>query len=190
MAKIKIITGSNRPGRFNPQPVAWIKSIAETVPGIEVEVLDLVEINLPFLDETMPPMMGQYEHAHTKAWAAKIGEADGFVFVTPEYNHAYPAVLKNAIDYLFAEWNYKPVAFVSYGAIAGGARAVEQLRTLASVLNMFALKEQVAIANYWGGLNESGEYQFTEDQAKVATEMLGKLAFWAEEMKTSRAKLV
>ena len=189
MAKIKIITGSNRPGRFNPQPVAWIKSIAEIVPGIEIEVLDLAAINLPFLDETMPPMMHQYEHAHTKAWADKISAADGFVFVTPEYNHAYPAVLKNAIDYLFKEWNYKPVSFVSYGAIAGGARAVEQLRSLASVLNMFALKEQVVIPNYWGGLNEAGEYQFTEDQSKAATEMLTKLAFWAEEMKTSRAKL-
>ncbi len=189
MAKIKIITGSNRPGRFNPQPVAWVKSIAETVSGIEVEVLDLAEINLPFLDETLPPMMGQYTQVHTKAWSAKIGEADGFIFVTPEYNHAYPAVLKNAIDYLFTEWNYKPVAFVSYGAVVGGALAVEQLRSLASVLNMFALKEQVVIPNYWGGLNEDGEYQFTAEQGKVATEMLIKLAFWSEEMKVSRAKL-
>ncbi len=189
MAKIKIITGSNRPGRFNPQPTAWIKKIAETMPGAEVEVLDLAEINLQFLDETKPPMYGQYDHEHSKAWSAKIAEADGFVFVTPEYNHTYPAVLKNAIDYLFTEWNYKPVAFVSYGAVSGGMRAADHLRTLASVLNMFALREQVLIPNYWGGLNEAGEYQFTEEQDKAATEMLTKLVFWSDEMKASRAKL-
>jgi NAD(P)H-dependent FMN reductase len=189
MAKLKIISGSNRPGRFNPQPTAWIESLAKMIPGVEVEVLDLAEINLPFLDETKPPMYGQYDHDHTKAWAAKIADADGFVFVTPEYNHTYPAVLKNAIDYLFTEWNNKPVAFVSYGAVSGGMRAADHLRSLASVLNMFALREQVLIPNYWGGLNDAGEYQFTDEQAGAANEMLKKLAFWADEMKASRAKL-
>ncbi len=189
MVKIKIITGSSRPGRFNIQPAKWIETITKSIPNSEVELLDLQEINLPFLDEAIPPAMGQYANLHTKAWAEKIAEADGFVFVTPEYNHSYSAILKNAIDYLFKEWNYKPVAFVSYGSMAGGTRAVEHLRAIAAEIKLYDLREQVMLPNYWGSLNEKGEYQFTEEQYTHAKGMLTSLIFWAEEMKVSRQKL-
>jgi NAD(P)H-dependent FMN reductase len=187
--KIKILTGSSRPGRFNIQPAKWIESIAKTLPEVEVELVDLQEINLPFLDEAVPPMMQQYANQHTKDWSAKIAEADGFVFVTPEYNHSYSPILKNAIDYLFKEWNYKPVSFVSYGSMAGGTRAVEHLRAVAAEIKLYDLREQVMLPNYWGGLNEKGEYQFTEEQAGHGKAMLESLSFWAGEMKKSREKL-
>jgi len=108
MVKIKIIAGSTRPGRFNIQPARWITEIAKARTDIETELLDLAEINLPFMDEPELPMQHKYSKEHTKKWAAKIGEADGFVFVTPEYNHSISPVLKNAVDYLFQEWNFKP----------------------------------------------------------------------------------
>ena len=190
MLKIKIITGSNRPGRFNIQPTTFVESIAKLMPDMEVEVLDLEQIALPFLDEANPPMMRQYTKQHTKDWSAKIDEADGFVFVTPEYNHSYSPILKNAIDFLFQEWNYKPVTFVSYGSLAGGSRAVEHLRSIAAEVKLYDLREQVLIPNYWHGLDEQGEYTFTEDQASTVKNMLTTLVFWAGEMKESRKKLV
>lgn len=189
MVKIKIIGGSSRPGRFNVQPTRFVESLAKEMSGYEVEVLDLQEINLPFLDESAPPMMQKYENQHTKNWSAKIAEADGFVFVTPEYNHSYSAVLKNAIDYLLHEWNHKPVTFVSYGSLAGGSRAVEHLRAVAAELKMYDLREQLMLPNYWNNLDEKGEYQFTEEQKNATKVMLSSLIFWAEEMKNSRLKL-
>lgn len=190
MPNIKIITGSSRPGRFNTQPATWLYNIAKQRPDIEIELLDLAEINLPFLDEASSPMSGQYENSHTKQWAQTIGEADGFVLITPEYNHSYSPVLKNAIDYLYAEWNFKPVAYVSYGSLAGGSRAVEHLRGIAAELKMFDLREQIMLPNYWDHLNQQGEYQFTEQQQQAADALLGQLTFWADHMKQARAKLV
>jgi NAD(P)H-dependent FMN reductase len=189
MPKIKIITGSSRPGRFNIQPVEWLESIAKSRSDAEVQVLDLAVVNLPFLNEPNAPMKQQYEFEHTKQWAQEIAEADGFVFVTPEYNHSFSPLLKNAIDYLYREWNYKPVAFVSYGSLAGGSRAVEHLRAVAAELKMYDLREQILLPNYWEHLNDAGAYQFTEAQTESAQHMLDALVFWSNEMKASRAKL-
>jgi NAD(P)H-dependent FMN reductase len=189
MPNIKIITGSNRPGRFNIQPAEWIASIAKSRTDAEVQLLDLAEVNLPFLNEPNPPMKQEYQFEHTKQWAKEIAEADGFIFVTPEYNHSFSPLLKNAIDYLYREWNYKPVAFVSYGSLAGGSRAVEHLRAVAAEIKMFDLREQIMLPNYWEHLNESGTYQFTEAQTASANHLLDSLVFWSNEMKTSRAKL-
>jgi NAD(P)H-dependent FMN reductase len=189
MLKIKIIAGSTRPGRFNIQPARWITEIAKARKDIEVELLDLEEINLPFLDEAAPPMMQTYSKEHTKKWAAKIADADGFIFVTPEYNHSTSAALKNAIDFLYAEWNFKPVTFVSYGSLAGGSRAVEHLRGIAAEIKMYDLREQIMLPNYWENLNEKGEYQFNERHRKSAEEMLKSLIFWAKKMKDARSEL-
>lgn len=186
MVHIKIITGSVRPGRFNTQPALWVAGIAKQRTDTEVEFLDLAEINLPFLDEPASPKEQKYTQAHTKQWSLKIAEADGFVFVTPEYNHSFSPVLKNAIDYLFYEWNYKPVVFVSYGSLAGGARAVEHLRSVVAELKMYDLREQVMLPNYWENTNEKGEYQFTERHHKSASTMLDSLVFWAGKMKEIR----
>lgn len=189
MTKIKILAGSNRPNRFNIQPATWIFDLLKERADIEVELLDLQEIALPFLDEPLAPMYAQYSKDHTKAWSEKIGEADGFIFVTPEYNHSFSPVLKNAIDYLFHEWKFKPVSFVSYGALEGGSRAVEHLRGVAAQLHMFDLREQILLPNYWENLNEKGEYKFTDRHAHGAKELIDSLAFWATELKDSRVKL-
>ena len=189
MVKLGIISGSVRPGRFNDQVVQFVAEVAKTVEGAAFEVIDLAALNLPFLDEAVPPSQHQYAHAHTKAWAEKIAGLDGFIMVTPEYNHSYSPVLKNAIDYLFSEWNYKPVAFVSYGSLAGGARAVEHLRGVAGELKMYDLREQVLLPNYWENLDASGAYQFTERHKKSVQEQLASLVFWAGAMRTARAEL-
>ena len=124
MLRIAIIIGSTRPGRNGEAVAKWVYEITQKRNDAEFELVDIKDFNLPLLDEPMPPIMGQYSKPHTKAWAAKIGSFDGYVFVTPEYNHGTSGALKNAIDFLFAEWNNKAAGFVSYGG-ASGARAVE-----------------------------------------------------------------
>ena len=134
MTRIGIILGSTRPGRRGEQIARWALDVAKQREDAEYEIVDLADYPLPHLDEALPPSLGQYEHDHTKAWAAAIASYDGFVIVTPEYNHSTSGVLKNAIDYLFAEWTNKAVGFISYGA-AGGTRAVEHLRGIGGNLD-------------------------------------------------------
>ncbi len=189
MVTIKILTGSVRPGRFNIQPATWIYEIAKSRSDIKVELLDLQEVNLPFLDEGAPPMMQQYTEDHTKKWSQTISSADGFIFVTPEYNHSYSPVLKNAIDYLFHEWHYKPVSFVSYGSLAGGSRAVEHLRGVAGEVKLYDLREQILLPNYWDHMNDKGEYQFNDRHENAANEMLDTLTYWSAVMKEAREKM-
>ncbi len=189
MNKIIILTGSVRPGRFNIQPARWIYEIAHKRKDAESELVDLQKVNLPFLDEPVPPSQNKYSKDHTKEWSQKVNETDGFVFVTPEYNHSLSPVLKNAIDYLFFEWHYKPVVFVSYGSLAGGTRAVEHLRSIAAEIRMYDLREQIMFPNYWDNLDENGIYQFTEEHEQLANRMLDSLIFWSQVMKDARAKL-
>jgi NAD(P)H-dependent FMN reductase len=145
MTRIGIILGSTRPGRNGEQVAKWVYDIASRRTDAEFELVDLRDYPLPHLDEPLPPSMGQYQNEHTKAWADKIASFDGFVIVTPEYNHGTSGVLKNAIDYLYAEWNNKAVEFVSYGAV-GGARAAEHLRLIAGELQMADVRQQVALS--------------------------------------------
>ena len=184
--KIKVLAGSVRPGRFNIQPATWITDIAAKHPDLDVELIDLQKLNLPFYNEPKTAMQGNYELEHTKKWAETIGEADGFIFVTGEYNHSYTPVLANAINYLNAEWNYKPVSYVSYGSMAGGARAVEHLRGIAGELRMFDLREQVLIPNYYFRTNEEGTYEFSEQEASMANTMIAELATWTKKLKVAR----
>ncbi len=127
MLRIGIIVGSTRPGRKADAVARWVLEHARKRTDAEFEIVDIGDYNLPLLDEPIPPSMGKYTNQHTKDWAKKIASLDGFVFVTPEYNHGPSAALKNAIDFVYAEWNNKAAGFVSYGS-AGGARAVEHLR--------------------------------------------------------------
>jgi NAD(P)H-dependent FMN reductase len=145
MTRIGIILGSTRPNRNGEQVARWVQDIASRRSDAEYELVDLRDYPLPHLDEPLPPSMGQYQNEHTKAWAAKIASFDGFVMVTPEYNHSTSGVLKNAIDYLYAEWNNKAVGFVSYGSV-GGARAAEHLRLVAGELQMADVRQQVALS--------------------------------------------
>jgi NAD(P)H-dependent FMN reductase len=145
MTRIGIILGSTRPNRNGEQVARWVLENATRRGDAEFELVDLRDYPLPHLDEPMPPSMGQYQQEHTKQWADKIGSFDGFVIVTPEYNHGTSGVLKNAIDYLYAEWNNKAVGFVSYGGV-GGARAAEHLRLVAGELQMADVRQQVALS--------------------------------------------
>lgn len=189
LPKIAIITGSTRPGRFAIQPATWATELAKQRNDASVELLDLEQYPLPFLDEPNSPMQQNYQHEHTKAWSKKIDSMDGFIFVTPEYNHSISAVLKNAVDYLYTEWTYKSVAFISYGSQAGGTRSVEHWRGIAGELRMYDLREQVMFSNYWNGLDGEGRYQFTDDDARHLQSLLDAVIFWARELKTARQKL-
>jgi NAD(P)H-dependent FMN reductase len=140
-----IVIGSTRPGRVGEPVAAWFAERAERHGGFEVDVADLAELDLPLLDEPKHPRLREYSKDHTRAWSANVEAADAFVFVTSEYNYGYPAALKNAIDYLHHEWQYKPAAFVSYGGVAAGTRAVQQLKQVVSALKMVTITESVNI---------------------------------------------
>lgn len=193
MNTVKIIIGSTRPQRFGPQIARWIKGIADEVAGPDgktrFEVVDLAEVNLPLFDEAIPPMMNQPANEHTKRWAGIVGEADGYIFVTPEYNHSTSAALKNAIDYLIYEWAHKPVAFASYGSQAGGTRAVEHLRAIAGELKLYDLRDQVMISDYWTQLDEKGQFVPAPEQEDAVRGMVQALLFWTEAMKGPRQEL-
>lgn len=188
MIKLAVIAGSTRPNRFGPKPAQWIFELAKTYTDIDVQLIDIKELNLPLLDEPKPSASGEYEHAHTKEWSAKIKAVDGFIFVTAEYNHTIPAALKNAIDFLWLEWNYKPAAFVSYGAEAGGARAVEHLRNVSGQVKLYDLRSHILIPNYWMQVDAEGNFTATEAQIKSAHELVKETAFWAQQMKQAREK--
>src|SRR6185437_6438023 len=133
MSVISVIVGSVRRGRFAEKPARWILQQLQRRPDVDARLLDLIGYPMPFFDEPISPgMPGRpaYEHPVVKKWTAAIAASDGFIFVTPEYNHGPPAVLKNALDWVYPEWNRKAAAFVSYGSV-GGARSVEQLRLIA-----------------------------------------------------------
>jgi NAD(P)H-dependent FMN reductase len=189
MPKIKVILSSSRPARFAEQPGNWIMEISRQFKDAEFELIDLAEVALPFLDEPVPAIHNAYQNEHTKQWSKIINEADGFVFVTAEYNHGYTAVLKNAIDYLYHEWSHKPVAFVSYGADAGGARAVDQLRAVAGHLSMYDITEHVIMPQYYLNTDKDGKFQFNDRHERAATNMLTRLVFWADKMKAIRAEV-
>ncbi|HEX8891310.1 MAG TPA: NAD(P)H-dependent oxidoreductase, partial [Pyrinomonadaceae bacterium] len=145
MIRIGIILGSTRPNRNGEAVAKWVDEIAQKRTDAEFELIDIKDFNLPLLDEPIPPSMGQYSKEHTKAWAAKIGSFDAFVFVTPEYNHGTSGALKNAIDFLFKEWNNKAAGFVGYGS-AGGVRAVESLRLVMGELMIADVRAQVQLS--------------------------------------------
>ncbi|WP_309617457.1 NAD(P)H-dependent oxidoreductase [Salinibacterium sp.] len=144
--KIGIILGSTRPGRKGEKVARWVLEQASNRSRASYELIDLADHPLPHLDEAMPPMMGQYAHEPTKVWAATIAKYDGYIFVTPEYNHSTSGVLKNAIDYLYREWNNKAAGFVSYGYNASGARAVEHLRLIVGELQIADVRAQVGVS--------------------------------------------
>ncbi|HEY5221252.1 MAG TPA: NAD(P)H-dependent oxidoreductase [Candidatus Paceibacterota bacterium] len=191
MLKIKVILGSTRQQRFGEQPAKWIVEKAKAK-WLDVELLDLRDYPLPFFDEPMSPTAamrqeGAYPFPVSTKWAAKIGEADGFIFVTPEYNHGYSAVMKNAFDYVGREWNKKPVGFVGYGTV-GAARAVDQWRPVTTEQQMVPLKIAVAIVAPWMlPKNADGMTDLSGSDAQ-ADMMLDELVWWADALKAARDK--
>lgn len=142
---LHVVIASTRPGRIGASFAAWFVEIAKTHGGFVVEKVDLAEVGLPFMDEPNHPKLRAYQHQHTKDWSATVSRADAFVFVTPEYNYGYNAVLKNAIDFLHQEWADKAVSFVSYGGIGAGTRAIQQLKQVLTTLRMVPIFESVNV---------------------------------------------
>jgi NAD(P)H-dependent FMN reductase len=188
MPRIGIILGSTRPNRNGEQVARWVFDLASQREDAEYELIDLRDYPLPHLDEPLPPSFGQYAGDHTKAWAQKIASFDGFVIVTPEYNHGTSGVLKNALDYLYAEWNNKAVGFVSYGAV-GGARAAEHLRLVAAELQMADVRQQVALSL----ITEFEDFSvFTPGEHNVAAlhTLLDQVVAWSAALAPLRNALV
>jgi NAD(P)H-dependent FMN reductase len=184
--KTAILLGSTRPGRNGEAVAKWTYDIAKKRTDSEFELVDIKTFNLPLLDEAMPPSMGQYGKAHTKVWAAKIASFDAFVFVTPEYNHGVPGALKNAIDFLYSEWNNKAAGFVSYGS-AGGARAVENLRLIMAEVQIADVSAQVMFSLYTDFENFT-VFKPAREQEKTLNTMLDQVVAWGGALKTLRKK--
>jgi NAD(P)H-dependent FMN reductase len=185
MIKVAIVIGSTRPGRKAEAVARWVHGIAARRTDADFELVDLQAFELPLLDEPMPPMRGQYTKAHTQAWSAKVASFDAYVFVTPEYNHGTSGALKNAIDYLYREWNNKAAGFVAYGS-AGGVRAVEQLRLVMGELMVADVRAQVALSLFtdFEGLTT---FKPAPTQEKAVNTMLDQVIAWGGALKALRS---
>jgi NAD(P)H-dependent FMN reductase len=175
MPTLQIIIASTRPDRAGLPIGEWIVARATAHRGFVVDVVDLAQLGLPFMDEPNHPRLRRYTQQHTKDWSARVQRADAFVFVTPEYNHGMSAPLKNAIDYLHAEWQHKPVGFVSYGGVAAGTRAVQQTKQVVAALRMVPVVEAVAIPFFQQFIDEDGTVRANEPMELGAVAMLDEL---------------
>ena len=175
MPNLTIVVGSTRPGRAGAPIAQWFAARAKDHGGFDVNVVDLAELNLPLLDEPNHPRLRTYTKQHTKDWSALVDAADAFVFVTPEYNYGYPASVKNAIDYLHQEWQHKPVGFVSYGGVAAGTRAVQQLKQVVTTLRMLPVFDSVNIPFHTQFLDSDGVFHPNEVLDQAADAMLDEL---------------
>jgi NAD(P)H-dependent FMN reductase len=183
---LQIIIASTRPGRVGPSVASWIHERAIAHGGFDVELVDLAEVNLPMFDEPKHPRLRQYVHQHTKDWSATIKRADAFIFVVPEYNYGFNAAIKNAIDYLNAEWQHKPVGFVSYGGVAAGTRAVQMLKQVITTLKMVPMFDAVNIPFVQQFLDEDRKLQPNDIMETAATAMLDELVRWTASLRSLR----
>jgi NAD(P)H-dependent FMN reductase len=173
---LQVVIASTRPGRIGPAFARWFVARAEQHGEFEIEVIDLAEVALPFMDEPHHPRLGRYQHQHTKDWSATVSRADAFVFVTPEYNYGYNAVLKNALDYLHTEWADKALGFLSYGGVAAGTRSVQQLKQVVSALRMVPVVEAVNVPFAAQFLDDAREVRPNDVMNSSADAMLTELA--------------
>ncbi|MFE3162564.1 NADPH-dependent FMN reductase [Streptomyces sp. NPDC059224] len=185
MTKIGIIVGSTRPGRNAEAVARWVYDIASQRTDAEFEIVDLLDYKLPLLDEAYPASFGNYTQPHTQAWAAKIASLDGFVIVTGEYNRSVPGALKNAIDFIYAEWNNKAVGFVSYGSV-GGARAVEHLRGIAGEMQMADVRAHVALSLFTDFENFTA-FKPADNQRDTLATTLDQVVAWSKALAPLRA---
>jgi len=186
MLKLAIIIGSTRPGRVGESVARWVYELAKRRGDAEFELVDIEDFKLPLLDEPVPPSQGKYSKPHTKAWAAKIDSFDGYVFVTPEYNHGTSGALKNAIDFLYAEWNNKAAGFVGYGS-AGGVRAVEHLRLVKAEVQVATVRNQVALSLFTD-FESFTTFKPDPRHEKSLGGMLDQLIAWSGALKTLRER--
>ncbi len=187
MLKLHVIVASTRPSRQGPRVAAWFLEYARAHGKFIVELVDLAEVDLPFLDEPAHPRLGQYTHDHTRRWSATIDRADAFVVVTPEYDYGTPATLVNALQCLVREWAYKPVGFVSYGGVSAGTRGVQMTKQIVTALKMMPMVEAVAIPFFAHHIDaDTGTFDPGEVQARAAVAMLDEIARWADALKPLR----
>lgn len=192
MFNIQIILGSTREGRAGEKVANWVIKELREFKEIHTELLDLKDYPMPFYGEVLPveTLHHHYKAENAEKWVNKVKEADGYIIITPEYNHGYSAVLKNALDYAYEEWNKKPVAFISYGGVAGGARAVEQLKQVAVELQMAPLRESVHINKIWEAFDkEDGKLVDQEEHSKKLKTVAEHLIWWTDALKTKREKV-
>lgn len=188
MPRLQIVIASTRPGRVGLPIGRWIFQRAQDHGGFELDLVDLAELALPFMDEPNHPRLGQYVHQHTRDWSARVAAADAFVFVTPEYNHGFNAPLKNAIDFLHNEWRYKPVGFVSYGGVSAGARAQSMLKQVVTPLRMVPAVEAVTIPFVAQFLDENKQVKANEVMVTAAKAMFDELLRLEAALRPLRAK--
>jgi NAD(P)H-dependent FMN reductase len=186
MYQLKVILASTRAARKGPAVARWFMDQLRGHSEFNAELIDLKELDLPFLDEPEHPRLKHYQHEHTKRWSAMIDGADAFVIVTCEYNFGYPAPLKNALDFLYQEWNNKPVGFVGYGGIAGGTRAIQMLKQVVTAQKMMPLAEAVYIPFFTNHIAEDGTFNGDAALDKSAQVMISELARWAGALKPLR----
>jgi NAD(P)H-dependent FMN reductase len=184
--RLNIIIASTRPGRVGAAVAEWVVGEARAHDGFDVALVDLLDMGLPLYDEPRHPRFQTYEHTHTRRWSRSVGEADAFVFVTPEYNYGPSPALLNALNYVYVEWNYKPAAFVSYGGVSGGIRAVQMAKLILTTLKMVPILEQVMIPMI-GEKVRDGVFQPAEVHVQSAAVMLTELHRWAEALKPMRS---
>jgi NAD(P)H-dependent FMN reductase len=175
MPLLQIFTVSTRPSRKGPAVAAWFEQRAREHGVFDVEAVDLAAVNLPMFDEPEHPRLQKYQHEHTKRWSASVARADAFVFVMPEYNFSTPPSLINALDYLVAEWAYKPVGFVSYGGVSGGLRSVQMTKLLVTALKMMPMVEAVSIP-FFSKFIDPSTLAFTPSQEPPAVSMTRRAA--------------
>lgn len=185
---LQVVIASTRPGRVGLPVGRWFADLAERHGAFDVELVDLAVVNLPFMDEPNHPRLQQYTHQHTREWSAKVDSADAFVFVTPEYNYGLTAPLKNAIDYLHHEWQYKPVGIVSYGGVSAGTRAAQMIKQVVTTLKMMPLSEAVSIPFVQQFIDDDGQVAANEVMENAAAAMLAELARWTAALRPLRAR--
>lgn len=184
--QLHIIICSTRPGRVGPSVATWVHEHAVHHGKFEATLIDLADFNLPVFDEPEHPMRQNYQHEHTKKWAASVASADAYIFVTPEYNFGPPPSLLNALNYLYQEWNYKPAGIVSYGGASGGLRAAQAEKLTLTALKIMPMAEAVPIQHVTQHLDENKGFKPSEYHAKSATALLDELLKWANALKTIR----
>ena len=188
MLQLSIIVTSTRPGRVGLPVAQWFLERAREHGRFSIDFVDLKEVGLPFLDEPHHPRLRKYEKAHTHAWSARVAAADAYVIVTPEYNYGMAPTLLNAIDFVYAEWNYKPAAFVSYGGVSGGTRSVQMAKLPLTTVRVMPIPEAVTIPFVTQYLDkETGAFRATEAHARAAADLLDELHRWAEALWPLRA---
>ncbi|MET0743332.1 MAG: NAD(P)H-dependent oxidoreductase [Microvirga sp.] len=186
-SKLHVIICSTRPTRIGPAVAQWFYDEAVAHGRFDVELVDLADFNLPVFDEPEHPRLRRYQHAHTKAWSAKVEEADAFVFVTPEYNFGPPPSLINALNYLVVEWHYKPASFVSYGGVSGGLRAVQVEKQLLTTFKVMPIPEAVAIPMVAQYLDDNRVFNASDITRNAVKPMLDELARWTDALKPLRS---